>query len=105
MLFKRRRVRITKTFLESMVHLFVDDLRNRGGPNAQEWYDALARSTKLEAMAEKAVSLETFKRGEWPEVATELAFIVAVLSFRPGGVSLFGQHWQTRPPGEIPDLH
>ena len=39
------------------------------------------------------------KKGEVAKVLNKMAEAIAVLSFLPGGVTLFGQHWEDQHPG------
>lgn len=42
-------------------------------------------------------------KGEAGQLAGELAKVIACLSFQPGGVKLFGEHWQSE--ADPPEAH
>ena len=74
--------------------LYIAELQEKGGPNEA---DLLFAQQVGQAVAAKGDRLlhRCGKKGETAALVSELAFGVAVLSFLPGGVTAFGQHWES----------
>lgn len=61
---------------------------------------------RAQSIAEKSdvLMFGSKKNGEAGQLIAELAKVVACLSFQPGGVKLFGHHWQAEPDRADPTL-
>jgi hypothetical protein len=83
------------TMLQMAVPLYVIQLKDRGGPDkddmkhAQEWSDKIGERGDI-------LLHGGGKKGECADMFNGLARAVAVLSFCPGGVETFGQHWESK---------
>lgn len=78
--------------LAMAVPLQISQLAARGGPTDTEW--AFARQW-ADTLAEKGdVLLYGEKKGETAKLFAEFANAVAVLAFAPGGITIFGQHFE-----------
>ncbi len=78
--------------LLAAVPLRIIGINGRGGPNDSD----LARAKEIgQLIAEKGDILQFGggKEGESGHLFNELAQGIAILSFSPGGVICFGQHW------------
>jgi hypothetical protein len=70
----------------------------------QPWEDIQRRAGEInKILAEKGDLLffRSKKKGETAKIFNQTAEGIALLSFVPGGVSLFGQHWETQHPGLV----
>jgi hypothetical protein len=86
--------------LAAAVPLFIERLQERGGPSAVE----LARMHDLSTALGERGDVLIFgggRKGEQAELFNRTAEALAILSFLPGGVTLFGSHWET----PAPQLH
>lgn len=84
--------------LLAAVPLRIIAINGRGGPNDSD----LARAKSIgQLIAEKGDILQFGggKKGEAADLFNELAQGIAILSFSPGGVRCFGQHWCGNAPG------
>ena|SRR3990167_8501246 len=81
--------------LEVAVPLHVMQLQARGGPS-QEDVDSCAAIAELLGSKGDLLMFRGRKRGETADVFNALARGIAILSFCPGGVTLFGEHWESR---------
>jgi len=80
------------TMLGVAVPLIIADLAAGGGPTDADLEAARAFGPDLAARGD--VLLYGGKPGEAGELANRLAHAVAVLAFCPGGVTVFGEHWE-----------
>ncbi len=81
--------------LSAAVPLWALKLRQR------PWAEIQARLPKLgQVIAEKGdvILFRSKKKGETAAAFNALAEAIAALSFAPGGVTLFGQHWESQHP-------
>lgn len=86
-------------YLGCAVPLEIAALESAGGPDADDYAAAQAFGRELAARGD--VLLYGGKPGEAADLANRTARAVAVLAFSPGGVTLFGEHWEAeaRPVG------
>lgn len=87
-------------FLDCAVPLEIDALASRGGPDDADIEAARAFGSDL-ALRGDVMLFGGGKPGEVGELASQTARAIAVLAFSPGGVTLFGRHWEAeaRPVG------
>lgn len=79
-------------YLSVAVPLVIADIHGRGGPTDDD--NALARDF-AQTLAEKGdILLYGGKEGDAGELLSQLARALAVLAFQPGGVSVFGLHFE-----------
>ena len=90
----RRNAAEMEIFLDASVSLRVLELKRRGGPVEADFERV---QTYHQLIGEKGNFLWTKseKKGITAEVANAVADSIAVLSFSPGGVVLFGRHWES----------
>lgn len=81
-----------QTHLEVAVPLYIAAMRDRGGPDDAELEAARAFGRVLAERGD--VLLYGGKAGEAGDLADGCAKSVAVLAFCPGGVTVFGRHWE-----------
>lgn len=90
---------MSNSLLESMlpfaVFMRVADLKKRGGPTVGDY--ELARAA-IPGITERGdvLMFGGGKKGEVADLFNSLAHSVAVLAFQPGGVDLFGHHYEER---------
>ena len=80
-----------KALLEFSVPLRIDQLLDQGGPLDHDWQEAKAFGDVLAESGDKLLFGE--KAGEAKELFVKLTSTLAVMSFAPGGVKLWGLHW------------
>jgi len=77
------------------IPLYIKELQARGGPNHEDRQKAQKTSDLLGELG--AVLLcGGGKKGEVADLFNRTAHAVALLAFVPGGVDLFGQHFEVR---------
>ena len=81
--------------LSAAVSLHILEIQMRGGVTQEDIdrCEAISHELGLEAQA----LLFHVKGISTAAVFNKVAYAIAVLSFVPGGVTLFGQHYETRP--------
>ena len=84
--------------LATAVPLHILQLQAKGGPDAEDLKKATAMSDVLGERGDVLLfgGGKKGKKGEVAEIFNGLARALAVLSFVPGGVTLFGSHWETK---------
>lgn len=80
--------------LSAAVPLLVAELRLRGGPDEADYAIIQETGRELAAKGDRLL-YPCGKRGEAADLLRKLAYAITVLSFLPGGVTVFGQHWET----------
>lgn len=83
------------TALSAAVPLRILELRQRGGPSSSDWESACDFADTLAEKADRLL-FRSSKKGETAELFNRLAAAIAVLSYAPGGVSVFGLHFESR---------
>ena len=84
-----------KLFLDTSVPLRVMSLQERGGPTPEDFERITAHSNLLGEHGD-ALMFKSKKKGLTARVANAVADSIAVLSFVPGGITLFDQHWESK---------
>lgn len=80
--------------LSATVPLYMMELERAGGPTPEQ-FAALSNFSQM--LGERGDTLLFGgKSGDAGALATELAHVVAVLSFVPGGIRIFGMHFEAR---------
>jgi hypothetical protein len=69
------------------------NLKERGGPSQEDWAKAREFSSVLGERGD-VLLFGGGKKGESADLFNRTAAAIAVLSFCPGGVSLFGSHFE-----------
>ncbi len=64
-----------------------------GGPSVED----MARCHVYEEMTSESILYRIGKPGQTAKAFNQVAESIAVLSFIPGGVTIFGNHWETKP--------
>lgn len=82
-------------FLACFVPLRIHDLQRRGGP--EDWEYTAARAFASDLVEQGDVLLYGGAPGEAGRLAARLVQTIAVLAFQPGGITIFGQHWEVQP--------
>ena len=86
---------LLSSVLEAAVPLRIAELQVQGGPSSEDWFTAKAFGPVL---VEKGDILlyGGKKKGESSKMFNRLAHSIAVLSFLPGGIEIFGSLWETK---------
>jgi len=84
--------------LSAAVPLHIAELKAKGGPNDEDLKKAVAMSAVLGERADVLMfgAGKKGKKGEVADMFNGTARAIAVLSFMPGGISLFGGHWEAK---------
>ena len=82
-----------ESFLELSVTLRAFRLKEKGGPKKE---DIERVKSYLPLLGERGNFLWTKspRKGETAKIANAVADAIAVLSFLPGGITIFGRHWE-----------
>jgi len=77
------------------VPLVIAELKEKGGPTEEDFKQATEYGRVL---AEKGDTLlfGSNKKGEAADLFNRLCHSIAVMSFLPGGVTIFGEHHESR---------
>jgi len=80
--------------LSAAVPLLILELEARGGPSELDYGIASAFGQELAERGD--IWLFGGKKGEAADLFKKLAKSIAVLAFCPGGVTIFGQAWESK---------
>lgn len=78
----------------TMVPLFVAELKKTGGPLGSDWNRARAFAPVLPEQADTL--MYGGKKGEATKLMNEMCFAIAVLSFLPGGITIFNNRFENK---------
>lgn len=81
--------------MQTAVPLHIMQIKERGGPNAEDMVGAQKTSTMLGERGD-VLLFGGGKKGECADLFNRTARAIAILSFCPGGVDLFGQHFEAK---------
>lgn len=87
---------ILKGLLSVAVYLRIEELKARGGPSPEEWRK-LPETGKLLAEQGDKLLYPSAKKGETADLFNKTAQAIAILSYVPGGIVVFGMHFETKP--------
>jgi len=82
-----------RTFTLTWVPLIIEEYKRKGGPSEEDFARA---KTYAQEFGEKGEALLFKIKGETGRMASLWLDGVAILSFVPGGVTIFGHHFETR---------
>ena len=81
--------------LQVAVPLWIERIKAKGGPDAEDWKKARETSDILGERGD-ILLCGGGKQGEAADQFNRTAHGIAVLAFMPSGVTLFGQHWEAK---------
>ena len=81
--------------LSAAVPLWIMEIEACGGPTVE---DLISSRAFAETLGERGDILQFRggKPGETAKLFSQAARAIAILSFCPGGVTLFGEHWEAK---------
>jgi hypothetical protein len=79
--------------LGTAVPLHIEELKQRGGPTDTD-REGLGSVADLLGAKGDILLFGGKKKGECADIFNKLAFSIAVLAFCPGGITIFGQHFE-----------
>lgn len=80
----------------------IGDLQRHGGPEPGDYAKLKTFSTMLAEEPNRILCLQYggkavgLKKGETAQVFAQVAHVIAVLSFHPGGITIFGSHFEAK---------
>ena len=80
--------------LSAAVPLHIAELQRRGGPTLADVERARAFAVELASHGDD-LQFGNKKKGAVAALFNGTAFSIAVCSFSPGGVTIFGEHWES----------
>lgn len=83
------------SMLQLAVPLYVERLKEKGGPDTEDFKESQELSSVLGERGD-ILLFGGGKKGECADMFNKTAKAIAVLSFVPGGISLFGSHFESR---------
>lgn len=86
---------LLSTSLALAVPILIQELRAKGGPNQTDWAMAHEWANELASHGDELL-YKSKKKGETARLFTGTAKVIAVLAFAPGGIKLFGSHWEAQ---------
>lgn len=81
-------------FLMLSVPLRVMEYKRRGGPQDED-FDRVRGFAQVLAEKGDRLLYKSDVPGETADIANRTADAIAVMSFLPGGITLFGEHWES----------
>lgn len=81
------------TMMQTAVPLHVLQLKERGGPTAEDMAEAQKTSDMLGERGD-VLLFGGGKKGECADLFNRTARAIAILAFVPGGVDIFGAHFE-----------
>ena len=81
-------------FLDTSVSLRIFELKQKGGPTEDDFRRVQTYNLLLGEQG-NFLWTKSKKKGQTAKVANAVADSIAVLSFAPGGVEIFGRHWKS----------
>src|SRR4051794_27681508 len=86
--------------LDASVPLKLIQIQERGGPNEEDWQQLREfQRMQLEVPdAGEALLYKVGKKGLSAQMFNLLTHTIAVLAFQPGGIDIFGRHWDGSKP-------
>ncbi len=79
--------------LEVSVRLRMAEMESEGGPTSDDFKEATAFGQELSEHGDDLL-FQSKKQGRSAELFNKLAHAVTVLSFCPGGIKIFGTHYE-----------
>lgn len=86
---------LIETFLSAAIPLRIEEIQSRGGPT-KEGMETMREYAKLLGEHGDALLFKSKKKGETAQMTNGLVHAIATLPFAPGGIPLFGQHWESK---------
>ena len=86
--------------MSAAVPLHIMRLKEKGGPTAEDMKKAQATSDKLGERGD-VLLYGGGKKGECADLFNQTAAAIAVLAFVPGGVTIFGSHFEAKRDGGL----
>ena len=86
---------LLQMMMATAVPLHIMQLQDKGGPDDKDMERARAVSDKLGERGD-VLLYGSDKKGECAEMFNETARAIAILAFCPGGVNIFGQHFEAK---------
>jgi hypothetical protein len=83
-----------KLFLDAAVSLRILALQEQGGPTTED-FNRIQSYDQLLGERGNFLWMKSKKKGETAKVASAVADAIAVLSFVPDGIEIFGRHWKS----------
>lgn len=90
--------------LEAAVPLRILTLHAQGRPTDEDWVRAREFSVELATKGD-VLLYGGGKRNEAADLFNKLVQTVAVIAFCPGGITVFGRHWEARGGGQTGEQH
>ena len=85
---------LLKSSLETAVPLWIEKLKEKGGPTSED-FSGLSSISDILGSRGDILLFGNGKKGEAAEQFNMVAKSIAILSFVPGGITLFETHWET----------
>lgn len=83
---------LLKIHLSAMVPIALMELKQRGGPDDLDYERVRSYATELGAKGD-AILYPVKAKGQSAEMVSKLVEAIAVLAFLPGGITIFGMHF------------
>lgn len=71
-------------------------VEEKGGPSPEDWA-WLKEAQHILTDVGEGILYSTKKKGETAKAFNAVAKAIAIMSFLPGGITIFNQHWESRP--------
>ena len=90
---------LLQTMMQAAVPLHIMQLQERGGPTEEDMKEAQETSDTLGERGD-ILLYGRGNKGECAELFNRTAHAIAVLAFVPGGINIFGSHFESTIRGE-----
>jgi len=80
--------------LSAAVPLWIIGLKEKGGPSSEDWA-WLKEAQDILTNVGEGILYASKKKSETAKAFNAVAKAIAIMSFLPGGITLFNQHWES----------
>jgi len=80
--------------MSAAIPLYIISLKDKGGPSQAD-FDSLKETSSLLGEKGDVLLFGGKKKNECADIFNKTAEAIAILSFLPGGITIFGQHYQS----------
>lgn len=81
--------------LSATVPLWINKIKEKGGISEEDIQRCQSFATILGSKGDH-ILYKSKKPGETARIFNDLAYCIAVMSYAPGGISIFGQHYESK---------
>lgn len=81
--------------MSAAVLIRIQELKKNGGPSSSDW-EKMGEFGEVLAAKGDILLFGGGKKGEQADLFNRTAHAISVLAFVPGGITIFGEHWEAK---------